>query len=89
MPDVLKTQVAVIGAGPGGYSAGFTCADLGIDTVMIDPRKILEELAFIEAVYLRKHYSILPTLSKMQKKQKNSGYIFLSQKSTWTNSAKV
>ncbi len=37
MPDVVKTQVAVIGAGPGGYSAGFTCADLGLDTVIIDP----------------------------------------------------
>ncbi len=36
MQDVVKTQVAVIGAGPGGYSAGFTCADLGLETVIID-----------------------------------------------------
>ncbi|MCX8064146.1 MAG: dihydrolipoyl dehydrogenase [Candidatus Hydrogenedentes bacterium] len=39
MPEVIKTKVAVIGAGPGGYSAAFTCADLGLDTLLIDPEK--------------------------------------------------
>jgi dihydrolipoamide dehydrogenase len=29
--------LAVIGAGPGGYAAAFLAADLGIDTVLIDP----------------------------------------------------
>lgn len=39
MPEVIKTKVTIIGAGPGGYSAGFTCADLGLDTVLIDTEK--------------------------------------------------
>ncbi len=37
MPDIQKTEVAVIGAGPGGYAAAFLSADLGMRTVMIDP----------------------------------------------------
>ncbi|CAB5123728.1 Dihydrolipoamide dehydrogenase of pyruvate dehydrogenase complex (EC [Olavius algarvensis associated proteobacterium Delta 3] len=36
MPD-KSTQVAVIGAGPGGYAAAFLAADLGMDVSLIDP----------------------------------------------------
>jgi len=32
-----KTQVAVIGAGPGGYAAAFYAADLGLQVTLIDP----------------------------------------------------
>ena len=32
----IKTQVLVIGAGPGGYSAAFRCADLGLETVLVE-----------------------------------------------------
>ncbi|OCL91364.1 dihydrolipoyl dehydrogenase [Arcobacter porcinus] len=32
----IKTQVLVIGAGPGGYSAAFRSADLGLDTVIVE-----------------------------------------------------
>lgn len=31
-----KTQIAVIGAGPGGYAAAFKCADLGMEVTLID-----------------------------------------------------
>jgi dihydrolipoamide dehydrogenase len=31
----IETQVAVIGAGPGGYAAAFRAADLGLDVTMI------------------------------------------------------
>lgn len=37
----LKTQLVVLGAGPGGYSAAFRAADLGIETVIIDARDTL------------------------------------------------
>lgn len=36
MADV-DTQVAVIGAGPGGYAAAFLAADLGLQVALIDP----------------------------------------------------
>ena len=32
----IKGQVLVVGAGPGGYSAAFRCADLGLDTVLVE-----------------------------------------------------
>lgn len=34
----IKTQLVVLGGGPGGYSAAFRAADLGIDTVIVDSR---------------------------------------------------
>ncbi len=36
MPELLKTQLAVIGAGPGGYAAAFHGADLGLQVTLID-----------------------------------------------------
>lgn len=34
-----KIQIAVIGAGPGGYTAAFLAADMGMDVTLIDPAK--------------------------------------------------
>jgi dihydrolipoamide dehydrogenase len=34
--SALKTQVAIIGAGPGGYPAAFHAADLGLEVTLID-----------------------------------------------------
>jgi dihydrolipoamide dehydrogenase len=34
-----ETQVAVIGAGPGGYAAAFLAADLGLDVTLVDPQR--------------------------------------------------
>nr|ACY24834.1 dihydrolipoamide dehydrogenase [uncultured organism] len=36
MASTLKTQVVVLGSGPGGYSAAFRAADLGLDVIMIE-----------------------------------------------------
>lgn len=36
MGKEIKTQVVVLGAGPAGYSAAFRCADLGLETVIIE-----------------------------------------------------
>ncbi|ALM89503.1 MULTISPECIES: dihydrolipoyl dehydrogenase [Alteromonas] len=37
----IKTQLVVLGGGPGGYSAAFRAADLGIETVIVDSREVL------------------------------------------------
>lgn len=37
----VKGQVLVIGAGPGGYSAAFRCADLGLDVVLVERHNTL------------------------------------------------
>jgi dihydrolipoamide dehydrogenase len=34
-----KTQVVVIGGGPGGYAAAFHAADLGLETTLVDPEE--------------------------------------------------
>lgn len=36
MSEKMKTHVAVIGAGPGGYAAAFMAADLGLEVALID-----------------------------------------------------
>jgi dihydrolipoamide dehydrogenase len=38
---VREVDVAVIGGGPGGYSAAFRCAELGLETVVVDDGKRL------------------------------------------------
>ena len=38
---VIEVDVAVIGGGPGGYSAAFRCAELGLETVVVDAGKRL------------------------------------------------
>ncbi|MDE5014467.1 FAD-dependent oxidoreductase, partial [Francisella tularensis subsp. holarctica] len=32
----IKTQVVVLGSGPGGYSASFRAADLGLEVVLVE-----------------------------------------------------
>ena len=42
MGDLLReVDVAVVGGGPGGYSAAFRCAELGLETVVVDAGKRL------------------------------------------------
>src|SRR5690554_7335548 len=36
MSKEVKAQVVVLGGGPGGYTAAFRAADLGLDTVLIE-----------------------------------------------------
>ncbi|MDH3626870.1 MAG: dihydrolipoyl dehydrogenase [Acidobacteriota bacterium] len=37
MTEVLRHDLVVVGAGPGGYAAAFLAADLGMDVILIDP----------------------------------------------------
>ena len=41
MSNDIKTQVVVLGAGPGGYSAAFRAADLGLDVTLVEARETL------------------------------------------------
>ncbi len=41
MSNEIKTQVVILGAGPGGYSAAFRAADLGLDVVLVESRETL------------------------------------------------
>ena len=39
MSENIKTHLAVLGAGPGGYTAAFLAADLGMEVTLIDPEE--------------------------------------------------
>jgi dihydrolipoamide dehydrogenase len=39
--DPIKTQIVVVGAGPGGYAAAFYAADLGMKVILIEREKRL------------------------------------------------
>src|SRR5215469_18090360 len=39
MPDVIDTQLVVLGAGPGGYPAAFLAADHGFKVTLIEARE--------------------------------------------------
>ncbi|ALQ06999.1 MULTISPECIES: dihydrolipoyl dehydrogenase [Pseudoalteromonas] len=41
MSNELKTQVVVLGGGPGGYSAAFRAADLGLEVTLVESRETL------------------------------------------------
>jgi dihydrolipoyl dehydrogenase len=41
MSDSIQAQVLVIGAGPGGYTAAFRAADLGLEVVLIEKHSTL------------------------------------------------
>ncbi|MFK3872381.1 dihydrolipoyl dehydrogenase [Pseudoalteromonas rhizosphaerae] len=41
MSNELKTQVVVLGGGPGGYSAAFRAADLGLEVTVVESRDTL------------------------------------------------
>ncbi len=34
--EIIETEVAVLGSGPGGYSAAFRAADLGKQVILIE-----------------------------------------------------
>ncbi|PAJ74898.1 dihydrolipoyl dehydrogenase [Pseudoalteromonas sp. NBT06-2] len=41
MSNEIKTQVVILGGGPGGYSAAFRAADLGLDVTLVESRNTL------------------------------------------------
>ena len=51
MSNDIKTQVVVLGAGPGGYSAAFRAADLGLDVVLVESRAHVRWCLFKRRLY--------------------------------------
>src|SRR5690348_8586184 len=39
--DPIKTEIVVVGAGPGGYAAAFYAADLGKKVILVERDKVL------------------------------------------------
>lgn len=59
MSTEIKAQVVVLGAGPAGCSAAFRCADLGLDTVLVERHSTLGGVCLNVGCILLKRYSTL------------------------------
>ncbi len=56
MSKEIKAQVVVLGSGPAGYSAAFRCADLGLDTVLIEKYNTLGGVCLNVGCIPSKHF---------------------------------
>ncbi|MFZ6028657.1 MAG: dihydrolipoyl dehydrogenase [Chloroflexota bacterium] len=54
--ETLKTQVAVIGGGPGGYAAAFRAADLGLDVTLVNAEERLGGTCLLRGCIPSKFY---------------------------------
>lgn len=51
MSKEIKAQVVVLGSGPAGYSAAFRCADLGLETVLVERYSTLGGVCLNDGLY--------------------------------------
>ncbi len=58
--SLIEQNIAVIGAGPGGYVAAIRAAQLDANVFLIEDREVGGEHALIEAVSLLKRISKMP-----------------------------
>lgn len=72
----MSYDVAVIGAGPGGYVAAIKAAQLGLKVAIIEKRTTLGEHVSMLVVYLLKHcYTLQKCLLKPSMVLKRLGFL--------------
>ena len=92
MAKTIKTEVAVIGAGPGGYAAAFRAADLGKKVVLIDKETSLGGVCLNRGCIPSKAFLHLTKLIIDSKEAKKKGVVFekptinLEEVRRWKNS---
>ena len=70
---VMTVDLVVIGSGPGGYSAAFRAADLGLDVALIDPRPGVGGSYLYDGCIPSKTYLFLTQLLQQNKKVQAMG----------------
>src|SRR5215467_10596809 len=73
---VVEVDVAVVGGGPGGYSAAFRCAELGLETVVIDASKRLGGACLFEGCIPSKALLHVATLIEDAERARELGVDF-------------
>jgi dihydrolipoamide dehydrogenase len=87
MSTEIKTQVVVLGAGPAGYSAAFRCADLGLETVIVERYSTLGGVCLNVGCIPSKALLHVAKLSKKRKRWPNTASFSANRKPTLTRSA--
>ena len=88
---VMTVDLVVIGSGPGGYSAAFRAADLGLDVALVDPRPRLGGSYLYDGCIPSKTYLFLTQLLLDTLKAQPMGIHFqnpkidLKQIGSWKN----
>ncbi|CUX96321.1 Dihydrolipoyl dehydrogenase [Candidatus Gullanella endobia] len=76
MSTKIKTQVLVVGAGPSGYSSAFRCADLGLETVLVERYSTLGGVCLNVGCIPSKALLHVAKVIKSAKAIRNNGIIF-------------
>ncbi|WWO97481.1 MAG: dihydrolipoyl dehydrogenase [Candidatus Dasytiphilus stammeri] len=69
----LRTEVLIIGAGPSGYSAAFRCADLGLQTYLVESKDLLGGVCLNEGCIPSKTLLDISKLINQTKKMTQKG----------------
>ena len=72
----IKTNLVVIGSGPGGYTAAFRAADLGINVILIEKNSTLGGVCLNRGCIPSKAYLHLSKIINETEEVKNTGLIF-------------
>ena len=72
----IKTDLVVIGSGPGGYTAAFRAADLGINVTLIEKNSTLGGVCLNRGCIPSKAYLHLSKIIDETQEVKNTGLIF-------------
>lgn len=74
--ETLHTQVAVIGAGPGGYAAAFRAADLGLDVTLISEEERLGGVCLLRGCIPTKALLEASTLTQIVRDASDWGVVY-------------
>ena len=72
----IKTNLVVIGSGPGGYTAAFRAADLGINVILIEKNSTLGGVWLNRGCIPSKAYLHLSKIIDETEEVKKTGLIF-------------
>src|SRR5215208_2876487 len=78
--DPIKTDVVVVGAGPGGYAAAFYAADLGKKVFLVEQDKRLGGVCLIRGCIPSKALLHATELMAEAKESSHRGVVFESPK---------
>ena len=74
--NIKKTQLAIIGGGPGGYTAAFRAADLNIEVTLIDASKKLGGVCLNEGCIPSKSLLHIANIIENSKNAEEAGINF-------------